>query len=120
MVLFDKFLDLTAGLGTVAAVVIDQKLNLATVDPALGVHRGHPRLQRPQPGHPRRARRPRVITHRTDHDRPSPTTDAGMRSTPGTPTERPPTTAIGNGIGAPLSSRNSAGVAPAGAVSRPS
>ena len=43
-----------------------------------------------------------------------------MATAPGTPVERPLVTASGYDSGAPLSSRNMPGVAPAGAVSRPS
>ena len=45
---------------------------------------------------------------------------SSMRSTPGTPTERPLATASGKERGAPCSSRSSRGVAPRGATSRPS
>ena len=43
-----------------------------------------------------------------------------MRAKPGTPTERPPTTASQNFMGVPSGSRNNPWVAAAGAVSRPS
>src|SRR5262249_39343535 len=45
---------------------------------------------------------------------------SSILSTPGTPTERPPTTALRNARGRPCASRKRSGVAAAGAVSRPS
>ena len=47
-------------------------------------------------------------------------TVSSRRGMPGTPTERPPTTASKNSIGLPSGAMNSCGVAAAGAVSRAS